>query len=551
MLKQMKVGTRLLAAFSFVAVLGAIVAGIGIFNMGRIDTMASQMYHNELLGLSHIKEANIALIKVGRARSNFLLATSEEERATRQADIATFLAANKASLAKAQPLFVTPAAKELFARFATVETEYVKVMTQALAMAAGEPLAQRSAELSALLQTTRQHANELDGLLDKLSQQKESRAKEASEEASSVYQASRSFMLALVLGSVAAGLALGALITRGLTRQLGGEPAYAVQIAGAIAEGDLTIDIRTAGHDSSSLLYAMKGMRDKLVGIVGQVRSGTETINTASGEIAQGNLDLSSRTEEQASSLEETASSMEELTSTVRQNAENARQANVLAGAASDVASRGGVVVGQVVQTMESINASSRKIVDIISVIDGIAFQTNILALNAAVEAARAGEEGRGFAVVAAEVRNLAQRSSQAAKEIKTLIGDSVEQVEVGARLVQDAGHTMDEVVTSVKRVADIMQDITAASAEQSAGIEQVNQAVLQMDQVTQQNAALVEEAAAAAESLQDQAHTLSELVGVFRLHAQQQGAAVPAASNVTPLRRPAPAQQRSLRRLA
>ncbi|KAB8045147.1 methyl-accepting chemotaxis protein [Janthinobacterium aquaticum] len=550
MLKQMKVGTRLLAAFSCIAVLGAIVAGIGIFNMGRIDTMASQMYNNELLGLSHIKEANIALIKVGRARSNFLLATTDEERATRQADIAKFLAANKASLAKAQPLFVTPAAKQLFARFSTVEAEYVKVMTQVLTMAAAEPLAQRSAELTALLNTTRQHANELDGLLDQLSQQKESRAKQASEQASGVYQASRSFMIALVLGSVAAGLALGAMITRGLTRQLGGEPGYAVQIAGAIAEGDLTIDIHTASNDSSSLLYAMKGMRDKLVGIVSQVRSGTETINTASGEIAQGNLDLSSRTEEQASSLEETASSMEELTSTVRQNAENARQANVLAGAASDVASKGGAVVGQVVQTMDSINASSRKIVDIISVIDGIAFQTNILALNAAVEAARAGEEGRGFAVVAAEVRNLAQRSSQAAKEIKTLIGDSVAQVEIGARLVQDAGQTMDEVVASVRRVADIMQDITAASAEQSAGIEQVNQAVVQMDQVTQQNAALVEEAAAAAESLQDQAVALTELVGVFRLHAQQ-GAPAPAASNVTPLRRPAPAPRHDLRRLA
>jgi len=550
MLKQMKVGTRLLAAFSCVAVLGAIVAGIGIFNMGRIDTMASEMYNNELLGLSHIKEANIALIKVGRARSNFLLATTEEERATRRADIANFMAANKASLAKAQPLFVTPAAKQLFARFATVEAQYVQVMTQALAMAATEPLAQRSAELIALLNTTRQHANELDGLLDQLSAQKESRAKEASERATGVYQASRSFMIALVLGSVAVGLALGAVITRSLTRQLGGEPDYAVQIAGAIADGDLTVDIRTASHDSSSLLYAMKGMRDKLVSIVSQVRSGTETINTASGEIAQGNLDLSSRTEEQASSLEETASSMEELTSTVRQNAENARQANVLAGAASDVASKGGAVVGQVVQTMDSINASSRKIVDIISVIDGIAFQTNILALNAAVEAARAGEEGRGFAVVAAEVRNLAQRSSQAAKEIKILIGDSVAQVEIGARLVQDAGQTMDEVVASVRRVADIMQDITAASAEQSAGIEQVNQAVVQMDQVTQQNAALVEEAAAAAESLQDQAVALTELVGVFRLHAQQ-GAPVPAASNVTPLRRPAPAPRHDMRRLA
>ena len=551
MLNQMKVGTRLLAAFFCVALLGAIVAGIGIFNMGKIDTMAGQMYNHELLGLSYIKEANIALIKVGRARSNFLLATTSEERAGRQADIAKYLEENKSNLDKARPLFVTPAAKELFARFAAVEAEYVATMQQALILAAAEPLAQRSVQLVELLNKTRLHADELDGVLDKLSLQKEARAKAAAEQASGVYQASRSFMIALVLGSMAAGLALGALITRGLTRQLGGEPAYAVRIAGAIAEGDLTVEIRTAGHDSTSLLFAMKTMRDKLVGIVSQVRSGTDTINTASGEIAQGNLDLSSRTEEQASSLEETASSMEQLTSAVRQNADNARQANALAGAASDVAGKGGAVVGQVVRTMESINASSRKIVDIISVIDSIAFQTNILALNAAVEAARAGEEGRGFAVVASEVRNLAQRSASAAKEIKTLIGDSVEKVEIGSRLVHDAGKTMDEVVTSVRQVADIMQEITAASAEQSAGIEQVNQAVLQMDQVTQQNAALVEEAAAAAESLQDQAQTLTELVGVFRLHAQEQGLAVPASSNVTPLRRPVPAARQGVRRLA
>ena len=550
MLNRMKVGTRLIAAFFCVALLGAVVAGIGIFNMGKIDTMAGQMYNNELLGLSYIKEANIALIKVGRARSNFLLATTAEERATRQADIAKFIELNKTNLAKAQPLFVTQAAKDLFARFATVEAEYVHTMQQALALAAAEPLAQRSPQLTALLTQTRRHADELDSVLDQLSQQKEERAKAAADQAGRVYRASRTFMIALVLGSVAAGLALGALITRGLTRQLGGEPAYAVQIAGAIAEGDLTVDIRTAGHDSNSLIFAMQTMRDKLVGIVSQVRSGTETIHTASSEIAQGNLDLSSRTEEQASSLEETASSMEELTSAVRQNADNARQANALAGAASEVAGKGGAAVGQVVQTMESINASSRKIVDIISVIDGIAFQTNILALNAAVEAARAGEEGRGFAVVASEVRNLAQRSASAAKEIKILIGDSVEQVEVGARLVRDAGHTMDEVVTSVRRVADIMQEITAASSEQSAGIEQVNQAVVQMDQVTQQNAALVEEAAAAAESLQDQAHALTELVGVFRLGGQADGAPA-AAGKVTPLRRPVPVMPRPLRRLA
>jgi len=259
-------------------------------------------------------------------------------------------------------------------------------------------------------------------------------------------------------------------------------------------------------------------MNASLSHIVGEVRNGTDTIATASNEIAAGNLNLSSRTEQQASSLQETAASMEQLTSTVKQNADNASQANQLAVSASEVAVHGGKVVTQVVSTMGSINASSKKIVDIIGVIDGIAFQTNILALNAAVEAARAGEQGRGFAVVAAEVRNLAQRSASAAKEIKALIDDSVAKVNVGSKLVDQAGSTMEEIVTSIRRVTDIMGEITAASHEQTAGIDQINQAVSQMDQVTQQNAALVEEAAAAAASLQDQAATLAEVVSAFKL---------------------------------
>ncbi len=262
----------------------------------------------------------------------------------------------------------------------------------------------------------------------------------------------------------------------------------------------------------------MKDMNEKLKGIVSEVRASTDSISTGTQQIATGNADLSQRTEEQASSLEETASSMEELTATVKQNAENARQANQLAAGASDVAMKGGAVVSQVVTTMSMINESSKKIVDIISVIDGIAFQTNILALNAAVEAARAGEQGRGFAVVATEVRTLAQRSAAAAKEIKSLIDDSVHKVEDGTRLVDQAGKTMDEVVNSVKRVTDIMAEISAASQEQSAGIEQVNQAVMQMDDVTQQNAALVEEAAAAAESLQEQSNNLVQVVAVFKM---------------------------------
>jgi methyl-accepting chemotaxis protein len=311
---------------------------------------------------------------------------------------------------------------------------------------------------------------------------------------------------------------VGILITRGILKQLGGEPEYAAAIVDQIAGGDLSVDIVIKPDDQSSLLFAMHTMRDHLASIVGNVRAGTDTIATASGQIAAGNLDLSARTESQASSLQQTAASMEQLTATVKQNADSALQANQLAASATAVALKGGAVVAQVVDTMRNINASSGKISDIIGVIDGIAFQTNILALNAAVEAARAGEQGRGFAVVASEVRNLAQRSAAAAKEIKQLIGDSVDKVDTGSKLVGQAGVTMQEVVASIQNVADIMGEITAASHEQSQGIAEVNQAISQMDDATQQNSALVEEAAAASQSLQDQASHLAQVVSVFKL---------------------------------
>src|SRR5471032_457611 len=311
----------------------------------------------------------------------------------------------------------------------------------------------------------------------------------------------------------------------------------------AVAAGELTCQVYIEGKDeTSALLQALKDMNDSLAKTVGDVRAGTETITVASQEIASGNADLSSRTEAQASSLEETASSMEELTSTVKQNADNARQANQLAVSASSVAVKCGSVVSQVVDTMGSIKESSRKIVDIIGVIDGIAFQTNILALNAAVEAARAGEQGRGFAVVASEVRNLAQRSAGAAKEIKELIGDSVNKVDAGSRLVDEAGQTMDLIVTSIKQVADIMGEITAATQEQSNGIEEVNQAITQMDEMTQQNAALVEQAAAAAESMQEQAQMLGQAVSIFKLASDDQARprVAMAAPRAAPARAPA-----------
>ncbi|MGB9990607.1 methyl-accepting chemotaxis protein [Massilia sp. SM-13] len=358
-------------------------------------------------------------------------------------------------------------------------------------------------------------------------------------------QASQSatvLMVSLLVLATGLSVLTGWLITRSVTAPIG----EAVALAETVAQGDLTVSISTARRDETGrLLTALQNMVQALTRTVGTVRQGTDAIATSSAEIAAGNLDLSRRTEQQAASLEETASSMEELTSTVRQNADNARQANQLVVSAADYASQGGQVVSQVVETMDAIKGSSGKIVDIIGTIDGIAFQTNILALNAAVEAARAGEQGRGFAVVAGEVRTLAQRSAAAAKEIKALIDDSVSKVDAGGRLVDQAGATMDKIVASVQQVADIMNEITSASQEQSAGIDQINLAVVEMDTVTQQNAALVEEASAAATSMQRQAAQLAETVAVFRLAQVQEAprrAPKAAPAPLAPQRKPAPA---------
>jgi methyl-accepting chemotaxis protein len=355
------------------------------------------------------------------------------------------------------------------------------------------------------------------------------------------YQSGRTLLVLLGVAAIAMGAFAAWWITRTITQPIN----EAVKVAETVSSGDLTSDIQVHSNDETGqLMNALKTMNTNLVNIVGQVRNGTDLIATASTEIAAGNQDLSSRTEEQASSLEETASSMEQLTSTVRFNAENARQANELAISASEIATRGGSVVGEVVNTMGSINDSSRKIVDIISVIDGIAFQTNILALNAAVEAARAGEQGRGFAVVASEVRNLAQRSAAAAKDIKGLINDSVQKVQIGSELVDKAGQTMDEIVHSISRVTQIMTQISNASEEQSLGIAQVNDAITQMDQVTQQNAALVEEAAAAAESMQEQSAKLANVVSVFKLDGMSVAPAL-----ASPARASAPVRAKALPR--
>ncbi|MGZ8290828.1 MAG: methyl-accepting chemotaxis protein [Telluria sp.] len=515
---SMKVGTRLGLGFAAVLFFMVAVTIVGIFRMAEIQDRLDRV----------VSVNNVVSRLVVDMRNNVNTRISSLKILTMMTDPADMEPELKAI--KEQADKYADDQKKLSEKFAREGSAQEKALLAQIKEAEGlaMPAIAKASELwlandalgatRVLIKEIRPPQKKWIETLDQLAALEVKMSAQAQVEAENGFENARSTMIILGLAAGAIGLLLAWIITRGLLKQLGGEPDYTAKIASSIAAGDLSVRIDTAQAHEGSLLMEVREMRNSLKGIVGQVRGGTETIGTASREIAAGNIDLSSRTEMQASALEKTASAMEELTSTVKQNADNAREANLLAATASDVARKGGDVVAQVVDTMGSINTSAKKIVDIIGVIDGIAFQTNILALNAAVEAARAGEQGRGFAVVASEVRNLAQRSAAAAKEIKTLIGDSVEKVERGSKLVGQAGVTMDEVVASVKRVTDIMSEIANASQEQSAGIEQVNLSIIEMDSMTQQNAALVEEAAAAAQSLQDQASELARVVSIFKL---------------------------------
>lgn len=528
-LANMKVRTQLLGGFLLVAAIGALIGVQGILKAGEMNELASVMYERETVGLRHAAEANIQLLAATRAIRSGILAYTEEDRARHLKELDVRLGNVKAELDAAGKRFVSQEGQALVSETRAAFESYAKAVGETATMLRTEELDEKRNSTTQLATVVRPLADRADVLMTKLVERKKASADALNQETEEIYGDIRIVLISLTLGGVLVGVAIGAVISRSLTSQLGGEPREAAHVAARIAEGDLTVEVHTRVNDSTSMMFAMKNMRDSLARVVSQVRSGTDSVATATGQIAAGNQDLSSRTEQQASSLEETAASMEELTSTVKQNADNAQQANQLALTATSVAIKGGDAVSKVVNTMDAINDSSRKIADIIGVIDGIAFQTNILALNAAVEAARAGDQGRGFAVVASEVRALAQRSATAAKEIKALIDDSVSKVEQGTQQVSDAGKTMDEIVSSVRQVTDIMGEITAASKEQTAGIEQINQAVAQMDQVTQQNAALVEEAAAAADSLQSQADQLQRAVSVFRLaHSLQPVTAAP-----------------------
>jgi methyl-accepting chemotaxis protein len=517
-LSNMKVGVRLGLGFALVLVLMVILTVVGVVRMAQIQNRLDHVVSvNNVVTRLVVDMRNNVSERVTSLRTLTLMTdpADMEPELNRFKEQTAKYDAFQQKLAEKFALEASAEEKALLNQIKDAEG----VAMPAIAKASALYLANNAMDATrVMVKEIRPAQKKWLEALDQLGALEDKQNTQTQADAEAQFVSARNFMLILLGLAVAMGVAAATVITRGLLKQLGGEPGYTAKIATSIAEGDLSIAIDTKSSDRGSLLSEMKQMRNSLVDIVSQVRRGTHTITTASREIAAGNVDLSSRTELQASSLEKTASAMEELTSTVKQNADSAREANQLAAAASDVARKGGEVVSQVVGTMGEINSSASKIADIIGVIDGIAFQTNILALNAAVEAARAGEQGRGFAVVASEVRNLAQRSAAAAKEIKTLIGDSVEKIGRGSKLVGQAGVTMEEVVDSVKRVTDIMSDIAAASAEQSAGIEQVNLSIIEMDGMTQQNAALVEEAAAAFQSLQDQAAELQRVVSIFKL---------------------------------
>jgi methyl-accepting chemotaxis protein len=511
-LRNLRIGARLGLGFGLIALMLAATAALTTVRVNHlsnaIELTTNDRYPKTVLAHTIKDEVN----EIARSTRNMLLMSDPGQIKAEAKEIVESEKIIADATGKLDASIKSDEGRKLFAllaelgpKFAATREQFMKqVEINELETARGILLgAMRPAQLA--------YMDALDKVID---HQKQLMVDAGTESAASASQ-TKTLVLTIASLALAASILVGWLTTRSIVRPL----ADAVTVARRVADGDLTSEIVVNSKDETGqLLAALRDMNDGLVRIVTRVRSGTEAIAAATAQIATGNLDLSSRTEEQASSLEETASAMEQLTSAVKQNSDNAKQANQLAASASGVAAEGGTVVGDVVATMNAINTSSRKIVDIISVIDGIAFQTNILALNAAVEAARAGEQGRGFAVVASEVRSLAQRSAAAAKEIKTLIDDSVSNVTSGAALVERAGVTMSEVVDSVKRVNDVVSEISAAGQEQSTGIEEVNRAVTQMDEVTQQNAALVEEAAAAAAALQAQAGDLAKLVSVFKL---------------------------------
>jgi methyl-accepting chemotaxis protein len=512
---SLKIGTQLTASFAIVLVLTVLLGGFALLQLKKINTVSHEITDKVVPGIGHTTSMRTAILELRdlevrhtqAADAGYMDEYEEKMKAARDE-------VNKHA-AEFQAIGADAQTQQLFSAYNKAWTEYMAINQKVIGL--GRAKKQNDAK-DISEGAGKSASDDAIAALDKVTAFNFELGKSAADNVDAVNLHARNWTIVLLAATVVIGMAFAVIVTRELLKQLGGEPSYATSITRRIAQGDLgaTIDLRS--NDQASLLYEIDSMRRNLGKIVADVRQSAEGVANTSAEIAQGNHDLSGRTESQASALEETAASMEELSSQVNQNADNARQANQLASNASTVAVRGGEVVGRVVTTMKEINDSSRKISEIISVIDGIAFQTNILALNAAVEAARAGEQGRGFAVVASEVRSLAGRSADAAKEIKGLINASVERVEQGTTLVDEAGATMTDVVSSIRKVTDLVGEISSASGEQSAGVAQVGEAVSQMDQATQQNSALVEQMAAAASNLKSQAGDLVQVVSVFKL---------------------------------
>ena len=515
-MNNLKVSTRLMMLIGVLSTLLAAIGGLGLFGIGQSNDELRSVFEDRTIPAAQLGRINALVLRNRMALSIALATPTPEVIEERSAQIAGNTLAIDKEWAAYVATYLTPEEEKLANAFAADRQRF---MRDALLPAVA---ALRANDIKEAARLAADQVRSLSAPLEKgiaaLVKIQIDEARNLYDLASTRYATIRAISIAAIVGGLLFAGLFGLVMVRSLGRQLGGEPGEAADLARSVAAGDLSLTVVLRHGDSLSMMAQLQQMQRSLAKVVWSVRQNSESVATASAQIAQGNLDLSQRTEEQAAALEQTAASMEQLSSTVRQNADNARQANQLALSASSVAVKGGEVVGEVVATMKSINDSSKRIADIIGVIDGIAFQTNILALNAAVEAARAGEQGRGFAVVASEVRNLAGRSAEAAREIKSLIGASVQRVEQGTALVDRAGVTMAEVVGSIRRVTDIMGEISAASIEQSAGVSQVGTAINQMDQVTQQNAALVEESAAAAESLKDQALQLVRSVAAFKL---------------------------------
>lgn len=515
---NLKITVRLVGAFVIVALIGAAIGLFAIRNMSILNDADTRLYEQETIGLSLVKEANVQRYAAVVALRDAILATTPKEREGALVRVQEGRQRSVELMDQASRLIEDTVRRQAFDRVKALWVADQKATDDVVRLVRSAPLEQDGPVLTFLRESVVQPSIQVGNAMSELTAVFESHALEVSDGNTELYLHSRNVMLGLVVLGLILGILLGVGISRQVTTPLG----QALKVAYYMSNGDMTHPLTAKGSDEvAQLINQQESMRQSLETIVASVRQGSQAVSTASQQIAQGNQDLSSRTVSQASALEQTAASMEQLSATVKQNADNARQANSLAQTASQVAVQGGQVVAQVVDTMKGISESSRRISDIIAVIDSIAFQTNILALNAAVEAARAGEQGKGFAVVASEVRTLASRSAAAAREIKDLITESVERVDRGTAQVDDAGQTMGEIVQVIRRVADIMIEISAASQEQSAGVEQVGLAVGQMDQATQQNAALVEEMSAAANSLMEQAHDLVNAVAVFKLSGE------------------------------